>query len=97
MSDMGVLEELSRVIDDRIVNPKPGSYVTSLVTDPKGIDKILEKVGEEATEFILAVKNGVPARTVEEAADLQFHLLVALRLAGVDLSDLMNELKKRRK
>ncbi|MDD1696152.1 MAG: phosphoribosyl-ATP diphosphatase [Methanoregula sp.] len=97
MTDTEVLGELFKVIDDRIVNPKPGSYVTSLVTDPKGIDKILEKVGEEATEFILAVKNGDPARTVEEAADLQFHLLVALRLARVDLSELMNELKKRRK
>jgi phosphoribosyl-ATP pyrophosphohydrolase len=97
MSDMEVLEELFRVIDDRIVNPKPGSYVSGLANDPKGIDKILEKVGEETTEFIIAVKNGVPARTVEEAADLQFHLLIALRIAGVDLSDLMKELKKRRK
>jgi phosphoribosyl-ATP pyrophosphohydrolase len=97
MSDTEVLDELSRVIDDRIINPKPGSYVTGLVTDPKGIDKVLEKVGEEATEFIIAMKNGVPARMVEEAADLQFHLLIALRVAGIDLSDLMTELKKRRK
>jgi phosphoribosyl-ATP pyrophosphohydrolase len=97
MSDTEVLDELYAVIDDRIVNPKPGSYVTGLVNDPKGIDKVLEKVGEEATEFILAMKNGVSGRTVEEAADLQFHLLIALRLAGIDVSDLMAELKKRRK
>ena len=97
MSDTEVLNELFRVIDDRIINPKPGSYVTGLVTDPKGIDKILEKMGEETTEFIIAMKNGVPARTIEEAADLQFHLLIALRVAGIDLSDLMNELKKRRR
>jgi phosphoribosyl-ATP pyrophosphohydrolase len=97
MSDTEVLDELFRIIDDRIVNPNPGSYVTSLVTDPKGVDKVLEKVGEEATEFIIAMKNGIPGRTVEEAADLQFHLLIALRLAGIDLSDLMEELKKRRK
>jgi len=97
MSDTEILDELFRIIDDRIVNPKPGSYVTGLVTDPKGVDKVLEKVGEEATEFIIAMKNGIPGRTVEEAADLQFHLLIALRLAGIDLSDLMEELKKRRK
>jgi phosphoribosyl-ATP pyrophosphohydrolase len=97
MSDTEVLDELFRVIDDRIVNPKPGSYVTGLVNDPKGIDKVLEKVGEETTEFIIAMKNGIPGRTIEEAADLQFHLLIALRLAGIDLSDLMEELKKRRK
>jgi len=97
MSESEVLDDLFRVIEDRITNPKPGSYVTSLVTDPKGIDKVLEKVGEEATEFIIAMKNGVPGRTVEEAADLQFHLLIALRVAGINLSDLMTELKKRRK
>ena len=97
MSETEVLDELFRIIDDRIVNPKPGSYVTGLVTDPKGIDKVLEKVGEETTEFIIAIKNGIPGRTVEEAADLQFHLLIALRVAGIDLSDLMTELKKRRR
>jgi phosphoribosyl-ATP pyrophosphohydrolase len=97
MSETEVLDELYRVIDDRIINPKPGSYVTGLVNDPKGIDKVLEKVGEETTEFIIAMKNGIPGRTVEEAADLQFHLLIALRLAGIDLSDLMAELRKRRK
>jgi phosphoribosyl-ATP pyrophosphohydrolase len=97
VSETEVLDELFRVIDDRIVNPEPGSYVSGLVTDPKGIDKVLEKVGEETTEFIIAMKNGIPGRTVEEAADLQFHLLIALRLAGIDLSDLMTELKKRRR
>ena len=97
MSDTDVLDELFAVINDRIVNPKPGSYITGLVKDPKGMDKVLEKVGEETTEFIIAMKNGIPGRTVEEAADLQFHLLIALRIAGIDLSDLMTELKKRRK
>ena len=97
MSDTDVLDELFAVINDRIVNPKPGSYITGLVNDPKGMDKVLEKLGEETTEFIIAMKNGIPGRTVEEAADLQFHLLIALRIAGIDLSDLMAELKKRRK
>lgn len=97
VSDKDVLYELFQVIDDRINNPKPGSYISGLAGDPKGIDKVLEKVGEETTEFIIAMKNGIPGRTIEEAADLQFHLLVALRLAGIDIGDLMAELKKRRK
>jgi len=92
-----LLEEIYAVIDDRFRNPKAGSYVTALVNDEKGIDRILEKIGEESTEFIIAVKNGDPGRTTEEAADLMFHLLVAMRAAGVGLDDLMKELEKRRK
>jgi phosphoribosyl-ATP pyrophosphohydrolase len=53
-------------------------------------------VGEESTEFILAVKNGVPERTVEETSDLLFHVLVALRAAGVEFSDVIAELERRR-
>jgi phosphoribosyl-ATP pyrophosphohydrolase len=96
-TDPAVIAELWEVICDRADNPSGASYTSRLLADPKGIDKVLEKVGEEATEFILAVKNGKNERTVEETADLLFHLLVALRAAGVDLSDVMNELQKRRK
>jgi phosphoribosyl-ATP pyrophosphohydrolase len=53
-------------------------------------------VGEESTEFILAVKNGVPERTVEETSDLFFHVLVALHAADVDFSDVIAELERRR-
>lgn len=95
--DPRVIAELWTVICDRADHPKEGSYTTRLLTDEKGIDKVLEKVGEESTEFILAVKNGVPERTASEAADLLFHLLVALRASGVDLSDVMEELEHRRK
>ena len=58
---------------------------------------MLEKVGEESTEFILAVKNGVPERTASEAADLLFHVLVALRASDVSLADVLKELEDRRK
>ncbi len=92
-----VLTDLWRVIDDRVSSPAPGSYVAGLVADEKGIDRVLEKVGEEATEFIIAAKNGVPGRIVSEAADLQFHLLVALRAAGVSFDDVLRELEARRK
>jgi phosphoribosyl-ATP pyrophosphohydrolase len=96
-ADPRILAELWEIICDRADNPKEGSYTTRLLTDAKGIDKVLEKVGEESTEFILAVKNGVPERTSSEAADLLFHLLVALRAAGVDLNDVLAELEHRRK
>jgi phosphoribosyl-ATP pyrophosphohydrolase len=95
MTKPGILEEIYGVIDDRFRNPKEGSYVTALLCSEKGIDRVLEKVGEEAVEFVIAVKNNLPERTIEEAADLQFHLLVALRAAGISLDDVMNELEKR--
>src|SRR4030043_459420 len=95
--DPRVIADIWAVICERADHPKPESYTTRLLADPKGIDKVLEKVGEESTEFILAIKNGVKERTVEEAADLLFHLLVALRAADIDLSEVMQELKQRRK
>ena len=95
--DPVIIEELWNVICERAAHPNEGSYTSRLLRDGKGIDKVLEKVGEESTEFILAVKNGVPERTAEEAADLLFHILVALRAADCDLASVMHELEKRRK
>jgi len=94
--DPGVLAEIWDVICNRAKNPTPDSYTSRLLNDKKGIDKVLEKVGEESTEFILAVKNGVPERTVEETSDLLFHILVALRAADVEFSDVIAELERRR-
>jgi phosphoribosyl-ATP pyrophosphohydrolase len=96
-ADTRILAEIWDVIEERAQNPLPGSYTTRLLADEKGIDKVLEKVGEESTEFILAVKNGVDERTVGEAADLLFHLLVALKAAGLELSDVLQELEHRKK
>src|SRR5208337_923331 len=95
--DPRVLRELWEVICERAAHPVVGSYTNRLLNDKKGIDKVLEKVGEESTEFILAVKNGIPERTTEEAADLFFHILVALRAADIDLQDVIDELERRRK
>lgn len=92
-----ILGELWEVIDDRFRNEKADSYVSRLIRDPKGIDRVLEKVGEESTEFIIAVKNGDHSRTVSEAADLQFHLMVALRSAGVEFEEVCRELASRRR
>jgi len=95
--DLAIIAEVWSVIQERAEHPSQESYTSRLFTDAKGIDKVLEKVGEEATEFIIAAKNGVKERTVEEASDLMFHFLVALCAAEVDLSDVMQELKQRRK
>ncbi|HVP97079.1 phosphoribosyl-ATP diphosphatase [Methanoregula sp.] len=95
--DPRVIRDLWEVICERAAHPDEKSYTSRLLRDVKGIDKVLEKVGEESTEFILAVKNGVPERTTEEAADLLFHILVALRAADVDLEEVIRELEHRRK
>ena len=97
MNDLSVLAELWDVISQRIDSKASSSYVAGLVAGPKGADRVLEKVGEEATEFIIAVKNRDRHQVVSEAADLQFHLLVALKTSGVDLEEVLAELKKRRR
>ncbi|QYZ79733.1 phosphoribosyl-ATP diphosphatase [Methanofollis formosanus] len=97
MKNLEVLEELWAVINERAEHPSPDSYVSSILTHRKGIDKPLEKVGEEATEFILAVKNGENDRTIEEGADLLFHFFLALRAAEIDIEDVLGELAARRK
>ena len=97
MKEEQVLPELWEVIADRLARPREGSYVARLATGEKGIDGILEKVGEEAVEFILAVKNGEREAVVSEAADLQFHLLVALAASGHSFDEVLAELAKRRK
>ena len=97
MRDWTVLEEVWTVIEDRAEHPSAESYVSSVLTHRKGIDKSLAKVCEEAVECILAAKNQVPERTVSEAADLLFHLLVALRASGTDVGDVLDELAARRK
>jgi phosphoribosyl-ATP pyrophosphohydrolase len=97
MNDLSVLAELWEVISQRIDSPTSSSYVSGLVSGPKGADRALEKVGEEATEFILAVKNKDRSQVVSAAADLQFHLLVALKASGVELEEVLAELEKRRR
>ncbi len=95
--DPAIIAEIWSVIQERAENPSPASYTSRLLADAKGIDKVLEKVGEESTEFIIAAKNGVKERTVEEASDLIFHLLVAMQAADIDLADVLLELKQRRR
>ena len=84
---------LENTIKDRIKNPVEGSYTNYLMS--KGDNKILKKVGEEATEAILAMKDGKKEDIIFEVADLVYHLTVEMQLKGVSWSDVENELKNR--
>lgn len=87
-----MIDELYAEILDRQLNPKEGSYTDYLFD--KGLDKILKKVGEEATEVIIAAKNN-NEELIYESADLIYHLLVLLVNQGVTLPEIETELKKR--
>jgi len=91
----GVLRELYSVIEQRKEKRPDGSYTTYLFNS--GLDKILKKVGEEATETIVAAKNPDSQRLVSETGDLFYHLLVLLVERGVTLDEISRELKERRK
>ena len=97
MDGSDVFDELWSVICDRAENPPDKSYVVDILNHRKGIDKSLEKVGEEAVEFIIAAKNSDYDSKVGEAADLFFHTLLAMRAAGIELSDVKAELESRRR
>ena len=89
-----ILDELFAVIEDRKAKPAPGSYTVKLLAD---LDEALKKVGEEAIEVVLAGKGQSDARLVSEAADLIYHLLVALAARDLTLDDVRAELAKRRR
>ena len=86
--------ELFETIKDRSINPKPKSYTNSLLKG--GDNKILKKIGEESAEFVMACKDNEPESISNEAADLIFHLQVALKYHNVDWRDVLEVLRKRR-
>lgn len=87
------LDGLLELIQGRKVEKKEGSYTTYLFE--KGIDKILKKVGEEATEVIIAAKAGDKKETIYEVADLTYHVLVLLAQMGIGLDEIKAELASR--
>lgn len=91
MSD--VLSRLADLLEQRKDADPQSSYVAKLYA--KGMDSILKKVGEEATETILAAKEGDPAKIVYETADLWFHCMVMLAKAGLKPQDVLEELARR--
>ena len=90
-----MLNELFQIIEDRKANPTNESYTAKLLAD--GEDRILQKIGEEAVELILAAKGQGNQRLVEETADLFYHTLVMLAAKGLTLADVESELRSRHK
>jgi phosphoribosyl-ATP pyrophosphohydrolase len=88
-----ILVELARVLEERKKANPEDSYVASLYD--KGLDAILKKIGEEATETVMAAKDGNKAQIVYETADLWFHTLVLLAQQGLGPHDVLTELGRR--
>lgn len=91
MSD--ILNKLAQALAARKQAPPDSSYVAGLYA--KGLDAILKKIGEEATETVLAAKSGDRAQIVHETADLWFHTLVLLAQQGLAPDDVLSELERR--
>ncbi|NLV13324.1 phosphoribosyl-ATP diphosphatase [Haloarcula argentinensis] len=91
-----VIDELFAVIEDRKTNLPEDSYTASLLTHEKGENAVLEKLGEETTELILAAKDDDTEELAHESADIVYHLLVLLSMKEMDVDDLRTELAKRR-
>ncbi len=93
--DDAVLDELFATIESRKRELPDGSYTASLFTHEKGENAVLEKIGEESTETILAAKDDDRDDLTAESADLVYHLLVLLSMKDRDLDDLRGELRDR--
>lgn len=91
MSD--ILTELATVLEQRKQESADSSYVASLYA--KGLDTILKKIGEEATETIIAAKGGDKEQIIYEMADLWFHSMVLLADQGLSPDDVLQELQRR--
>jgi phosphoribosyl-ATP pyrophosphohydrolase len=92
-NEADILQAVYQVICDRKANPSDSSYTASLMRG--GIDKILKKIGEEATEVVIAAKGGVSDEIVYESADLIFHLLVLLGHQNIPPDAVYDELRRR--
>lgn len=88
-----VLSRLADVIETRRGGDPGASYVARLLAHAP--DSVLKKIGEEATETVMAAKDGVPARIVSETADLWFHCLVMLAHFGLRPEQVLDELERR--
>ncbi len=87
------IEELFNIIENRVKNKKKHSYTNKLLK--LGPKKIAQKFGEESIELIIDYLNGSKKRTIEEAADVIYHLLVLLKSKKISISEINKELKKR--
>jgi len=92
-NDFFFLQYLQSFIQTRFRDMPEGSYTTSLFK--KGVNRMAQKVGEEAVETVIEATNGTDEKFLEEAADLLYHLIVLLTFKGYSLDDLGSELKQR--
>ncbi len=90
---LDVLNTVYSVIEDRKIHPKEGSYTNYLFD--KGLDKILKKLGEEATEIVIAAKNPDPNETKYEISDFLYHCMVLMVQKGISWEEIMTELANR--
>jgi len=88
-----VLSQVAAVLESRKTAEANSSYVAGLYD--KGLDAILKKIGEEATETVMAAKDGDKAHIVYEVADLWFHSMILLAQQGLHPDDVLNELERR--
>ena len=88
-----ILKQLEKVLEERKQANPDDSYVAKLYD--KGLDAILKKIGEEATETVMAAKDGNREQIIYETADLWFHTLVLLAHQGLGPEDVLNELARR--
>ncbi|MBU0501121.1 MAG: phosphoribosyl-ATP diphosphatase [Gammaproteobacteria bacterium] len=87
------LTKLAEILEQRKAADPESSYVAKLYH--RGLDAILKKIGEEATETVMAAKDGDPGKVVRETADLWFHTLVLLAQQGLGPQDVLGELERR--
>lgn len=90
---LSVFTDVFNVIKDRKIHPKEGSYTNYLFD--KGIDKILKKLGEEATEIVIAAKNPNPNEIKYEISDFLYHMMVLMAEKNISWEDIMTELANR--
>lgn len=94
-NQFGVIEQLEKTINSRKINPEDTSYVSDLFE--KGINKIAQKVGEEAVEVVIEAMDDNDDLFLNESADLFFHYLILLQAKGYSINDVLTVLKSRRK
>ncbi len=87
------LADLEAIVARRAASGDPGSWTAKLVA--KGIDKAAQKLGEEAVETVIAAAKNDADGIVSESADLLYHWMVVLNIAGISLDDVMAELERR--